>query len=79
MSDGDAAVAADRRTTNIRSAPDNKLTDEEREQILVTLNSAEFASLPPSQIVPALADQGVYLASESSMYRLLRQEKMQYY
>ena len=79
VSDGDAAVAADRRTTNIRSAPDNKLTDEEREQILVTLNSAEFASLPPSQIVPALADQGVELASESSMYRLLKQEKMQYY
>jgi len=32
-----------------------------------------YASLPPSQIVPSLADQGIYLASESSFYRVLRE------
>ncbi len=32
----------------------------------------EYASLPPSQIVPRLADNGVYLASESTFYRVLR-------
>lgn len=32
----------------------------------------EYSSLPPSQIVPALADQGIYLASESTFYRVLR-------
>ena len=35
-------------------------------------NSPRFASLPPSQIVPTLADEGCYLASESTFYRELR-------
>lgn len=35
-------------------------------------NSEEFAHLAPSQIVPRLADQGQYIASESSFYRVLR-------
>ncbi len=39
-----------------------------------TLNSPEFADLPPSQIVPKLADQGEYIASEASFYRLMRAE-----
>ena len=43
--------------------PANKLSPEERQRIVATANSAEFASLPPSQIVPRLADQGEYLAS----------------
>lgn len=77
--DGDAAIAADGRTTNARPPPGNKLSEAEREQILVVVNSDEFASLPPSQIVPALADQGVYLASESSMYRLLKEKEMQHH
>lgn len=33
--------------------------------------------MPPSQIVPTLADEGIYIASESSFYRILREEKMQ--
>lgn len=37
-----------------------------------TLPSAFRSSRPPSQIVPALADEGVYLASDSSVYRVLR-------
>lgn len=41
------------------------------------INNVEFADLPPSQIVPALADRGVYIASESTMYRILRKENMQ--
>ena len=53
--------------------PANKLNPEERQRIVATANSAEFASLPPSQIVPRLADQGEYLASESSFYRILRE------
>ncbi len=31
-----------------------------------------FADMPPARIVPALADEGVYLASESSFQRVLR-------
>jgi len=35
-----------------------------------------FRELAPSQIVPILAEEGVYVASESSFYRVLRQEKL---
>ena len=52
--------------------PANALSKEEREQVLSVLNSAEFGHLPPGQIVPKLADKGVYVASESTMYRELR-------
>lgn len=60
--------------SNSCPTPGNKLSAEERKQILAVANSEEFASLPPSQIVPALTDQGVYLASESSFYRVLKEE-----
>lgn len=56
-----------------RGAPTNALTESERQQILDTCNQPEFQSLPPSQIVPILADRGVYMASESSMYRILKE------
>jgi putative transposase len=53
----------------------NKLTSKERELILSTVNSHEYCDLPPCQIVPRLADKGVYIASESTIYRILREEK----
>jgi hypothetical protein len=31
-----------------------------------------FASTPPARIVPALADEGIYVASEASFHRVLR-------
>ena len=49
----------------------HKLTEKERQRILLTCNQQEYASLPPGQIVPALADQGLYIGSESSFYRVL--------
>ena len=49
----------------------HRLSEEERQRILLTCNQAEYASLPPGQIVPALADQGLYIGSESSFYRVL--------
>ncbi len=52
--------------------PANKLSEEERGQIVAVANSAEFAHLPPSQMVPQLADRGEYIASESTFYRVLR-------
>ena len=55
-------------------APKNKLCPLERQRLLTVANSAEFGHLPPSQIVPRLADRGQYLASESTFYRLLRAE-----
>lgn len=55
-------------------APKNKLDPLERERLLAVANSAEFGHLPPSQIVPRLADRGQYLASEATFYRVLRAE-----
>ena len=53
--------------------PANKLSDEEREQIIAVANRDEFAHLPPSQMVPQLADRGEYIASESTFDRVLRE------
>jgi putative transposase len=69
----DASAVIDRRPHAVRPQPANKLSIEEREEIIKVVNSPVFSSLPPSQIVPALADQGRYLASESTFYRVLRQ------
>jgi len=55
--------------------PHNKLSNLEQETILAVINRPEHASLAPSQIVPKLADKGKYLASESTLYRLLRAQK----
>jgi putative transposase len=63
-------VHADQRPLVPRPEPTNKLSVAECAAVLEACNSAEFASLPPSQIVPKLADQGRYLASESSFYRM---------
>ena len=54
--------------------PPHKLTEIERAEVLAIANSDEFGHLPPSQIVPRLADQGRYIASESTFYRVLRAE-----
>ena len=66
-------IREDRRPSAGRPPPANKLSEAERDEIVATCNAPEFASLPPSQIVPRLADQGRYIASESSMYRVLRE------
>lgn len=67
------ASAEDRRA-GPRTSPKNKLTVAERKHALELVNSEEFRNLPPSQIVPRLADKGEYVASESTLYRLLREE-----
>lgn len=77
--DGDEAVAADSRTTSVRPEPANRLSEDERLRILAVANSEEFGSLPPSQIVPALADRGVFIASESSFYRVLKAASQQHH
>lgn len=64
-------VVADRRSTCERKAPANRLSEQEKDAILTVCNAPEYAHLPPSQIVPALLDNGQYLASESTFYRVL--------
>ncbi len=49
----------------------DRLSEEERERILLHCHELEFAALPPGQIVPVLADCGLYIGSERSFYRVL--------
>lgn len=65
-------VKTDGRPLADRPDPANKLTLEEREQIVAVCNQEEFQSLSPAQIVPALADKNIYIASEASFYRVLK-------
>lgn len=65
----------DRRPYADRPAPSHRLTPAERDRILRIANTAPFQSLPPAQIVARLADEGTYVASESTMYRVLREAK----
>jgi transposase InsO family protein len=64
----------DQRLEGVR-VPHNKLPATQREIILAIVNSPAYCDLPPSQIVPRLADEGTYLASESTLYRLLREAR----
>lgn len=55
-----------------RRSPKNQLSEAERTRVLKLVNAEPYRDLSPKQIVPRLADKGVYIASESTMYRLLR-------
>ena len=62
----------DRRPQAVHPVPAHALSEAEREQILQIANEPRFAELPPARIVPILADEGLYVASESSFSRVLR-------
>jgi putative transposase len=62
----------DRRPLAERPTLAHALTDEERARVLAVANEPRFADQPPARIVPTLADEGVYIASESSFQRVLR-------
>jgi transposase InsO family protein len=49
-----------------------KLSDKETKRLLEIANSKEYRDLSPKQIIPMLADKGEFLASESTLYRILR-------
>jgi putative transposase len=72
-------VAEDLRPDAERAEQSHKLTQAEEVAILRACNQPEHRSLPPSQIVPSLADKGLYLASESSFYRVLKKHQQQNY
>jgi putative transposase len=54
--------------------PANKLSEDERNMLLTIANSKMYQNLPPCKIVPMLADEGCYIASESTFYRILQAE-----
>ena len=53
-----------------------RLTSSEKDEIVSICNKAEYCNLSPNQIVPKLADKNIYIASESSFYRILRERKL---
>jgi putative transposase len=69
---GEGLVGGDRRPQAVRPVPPHALSEAERAQVLAVANAPRFAAVPPARIVPMLADEGVYLASESTFSRILR-------
>jgi putative transposase len=69
----------DQRPQAKRPSPANKLSILEQQQIIKVIHQPEYKSLPPSQIVPRLADQGTYIASESTFYRVMHSHKLQHH
>jgi putative transposase len=70
----EGAPSEDRRPARCRPVPPHALSAEERDEVVAVCNRPEYASLPPGQIVPKLADEGLYVASESTFYRVLKSE-----
>lgn len=58
------------------TAPFNKLTSEERMQVVEIATSREYRDVSPAKIVPLLADKNEYIASESTFYRILQAENL---
>ena len=65
-------AGGDDRRCGPKRRPRNALSEAERKQVLEIANQPEHRDLSPKQIVPRLADAGMYVASESSFYRILR-------
>jgi putative transposase len=65
-------ISDDRRASAKRPIPCNKLADKERQDIIDICNDPEFADVTPNQIVPTLVDRGLYLASQATFYRVLK-------
>ncbi len=69
---GQGLSVGDGRPQAVRPVPSHALSAAERAQVLSVANEPRFADMPPARIVPALADEGVYIASESTFSRVLR-------
>lgn len=67
----------DKRPEADRPLPANRYTEEERDEMVNICNEQRFASFPPSQIIPALADEERYVGSESTFYRVLKERDQQ--
>jgi transposase InsO family protein len=56
-----------------RRTPANALTSQEKARVVAVLDSPEFVDAAPAQAFAGLLDQGVYVGSVSTMYRILRE------
>jgi putative transposase len=69
------AVHGPVRAPRSRRAPVNGLSEAERTQILTVLNSDRFVDTTPIEVFATLLDEGVYLASVATLYRVLRENR----
>lgn len=69
-----AQVKQDKRQS-VKRQPKNKLSEFERKRVIKCCNQPQYAHLPPAKLVAKWADDGFYLASESTVYRLLKAHK----
>lgn len=72
-------AGGDRRPMALHPVPANKLGEDERARILDVCHQPEYASQTPATIVPSLADDGLYIGSESTMYRVLHEADEQHH
>lgn len=56
-----------------RRGPVNRLSQAERARILVVLNSDRFVDTTPTEVFATLLDEGAFLASVATLYRVLRE------
>jgi putative transposase len=56
--------------------PANKLSEEEKAEVIKIATCEEYRDLSPAQVVPSLADRGRYVASESTFYRILKAQDL---
>ncbi len=68
----DGIIRGDGRPQAVRATPSHALSEAERAAVLAVANEPRFAAVPPARIVPMLADEGIYLASESTFSRVLK-------
>jgi putative transposase len=69
----DGLAKGDGRPQAVHPIPAHALSEVERADLLRVANEPRFCAVPPARIVPTLADEGIYLASESSFARVLRE------
>ena len=65
----------DKRKITIKNPP-NKLTDAEQNEIIQICCSPEYRDMSPNEIVPKMAENGLYIASEASFYRILKKNQL---
>ncbi|WKN59281.1 IS3 family transposase (plasmid) [Rhodococcus opacus] len=66
-------AAPDSTAAAVTRTPENKLTDAERRTVLDVLDSDRFVDRAPAEVYAQLLDEGIYLCSVSTMYRILRE------
>jgi len=60
-------------------APENKLTADEEAEVIALVNQPEYRNLSPEQVVAKAADNDIYVASECTIRRILKRERLSKY